>query len=186
MPSAIQSWSIMKVWHLHDFFFWSAVFFLVGIFIASLINVTGSLLAIGLLAVILIFFNKKIFLPFLATTIIGSSYYFIFNHYQKPLELKPEGIVVAVKQKINYQELILDNQIKIIAARHPQYNYGDQVTAQGEIKKSQSPFFNGVISYPKIELINKNRGNSVKAGLINLRLAFEENIKKVLPHDKAV
>lgn len=173
-------------WPLHELFFWSGTFFLIGIALASFLNPIGSLVAVVLLAIVLLFLKKDFLLSLLVITVVGSVYYFVFNHYQKPLELKPEGVVVMAKQKIDYQELVLDNHIKIITARYPRYEYGDQVVAIGEIKKSQSPFLNGVISYPKIELLDKRRGNFLKAQLLHWRLAFEENIKRVLPHDKAV
>ena len=118
--------------------------------------------------------------------IVGSVYYIAFDFYQKPESIASEGIIIQAKQRLNYQELVLDNKIKIITTRYPQYYYGDQITFQGKIKESQSPHFIGFVSYPDINLIAQNKGNAIKANLIKLRIAFEENIKRVLPHDKAV
>ncbi len=130
--------------------------------------------------------------------IIGTTYYIIFDFYQKPKGvtaegLSPElaeGIIIQTKQRLNYQELVLDNKIKIITNRYPQYYYGDQIIFRGKIKsanwRTNSPHFIGFVSYPEIDLIAKNKGNPIKANLIKLRIAFEKNIKRVLPHDKAV
>lgn len=181
-----QLWLATRNWPLHDLFFYSTTFFLVGIGLSSIVNLTTSLLTIALLAIVFLFLKKEVFLPFLVMTVIGSVYYFTFDYLQKPLALKSEGIVIETKQKINHQELILDNKIKIITARYPKYKYGDRIMAAGDIKKSKSPFLNGVVSYPKIELLGENQGNIIKAQLLKWRLAFEDNIKRVLPHDKAV
>jgi len=172
---------------LHEWFFWLSFFFLVGVLIASILpSVVGVVLASLLLASILYFLNQKFLALISLFAIIGSVYYLVFDFYQNRLPLVSKGIIVRAKQRLNYQELVLDNDVKIITARYPKYQYGDKIVADGEIKKSQSPLLRGVMNYPKIQLVGQNQGNKIKAWLVNLRIAFENNLKKVLPHDKAV
>ena len=184
---------------LHDIFFWLSIFFLIGVSLASLIpSFLFATTTAFLFFVIFLLFDKKHLALLSLIIIIGTTYYIIFDFYQKPKGvtaegLSPElaeGIIIQTKQRLNYQELVLDNKIKIITNRYPQYYYGDQIIFRGKIKsanwRTNSPHFIGFVSYPEIDLIAKNKGNPIKANLIKLRIAFEKNIKRVLPHDKAV
>ncbi len=170
---------------LHDFFFWSAVFFLIGIFFASLTTPTGAIIAAALLAAIFLYFDRRQLALLALLAILGSGYYFTFDYLEKRQPLEATGIAVNVKQHLNYQELILDNKLKVITGRHPQYYYGDEIIARGEIKKSRSPLLRGVMSYPEIEIIDTDAGHPLKAALVKLRLAFENNLKNILPQEKS-
>lgn len=177
----------------HDLFFWLGLFFLFGIFFASIINLLGAFLLSLLLCVIFLFLRQNFFAVICLTAIFGIIYYFVFDQSQSqknpPIafdeKVTIEAIVNTAKGKFSNQELILDNKIKIITNRYPEFYYGDKLIISGAMKKSQSPFINGVMSYPQIELTTSNRGNVLKAILIKFRLAFENNLKKVLTHDKA-
>ena len=177
---------------LHDLFFGLAVFFLIGIFFASVINWLGALLSCLLLIIVFLFLDKKFLAVICLMATLGVAYYFIFDQLNKNIELvsgqkiKLESVVSQVKQRFSNQELLLENNVKIIVARYPEFHYGDQLLIEGFIRKSNSPLIGGVMSYPKIELIVTKQGNFLKAALIKTRLAFENNLKKILPHDKAV
>jgi len=170
---------------IHDLFFWLASFFLIGVFFASLINLLGAVVAALLLAVIFLFFDKRSLAALALFVIVGAGYYWFFDYRQNQKPLQPEGTITVIKLHQNYQELIVAGQLKIIAPRQPQYQYGDYIKAEGEIKKSRWPLLRGRMSYPKIKVIAKNQGHRLKATLINFRLAFENNLKKVLPIEKA-
>ena len=169
----------------HDLFFWLAAFFLAGVFFASILPWAGTVLAAALVAAVFSYFGRQQLAVLSLMAIIGSGYYFLFESLENRRSLEPTGVIVTARGHLNYQELILDNDLKIITGRHPAYNYGDEIIAEGEIKKSRSKFFRGVMSYPKIEVIDTNLGHPWKAWLIKLRLAFEDNLKKVLPQEKS-
>ncbi len=155
---------------LHDIFFWSAAFFLIGIFLASIIpSLLFNAVATLLLISVLLFLDRKQLALLSLILIIGSAYYFVFDKYQQNNKFD-SSIVIEAKEHLNYQEIILNDNTRITATRYPEYHYGDQVLVDGK----------------KIKLISHNQGNALKSALIKLRLAFEDNIKKVLPHDKAV
>lgn len=156
---------------LHDLFFWSAAFFLIGIFLASLLpNLLFNIVAAFLFLCVLLIFNKKQLALLSLIIIVGATYFIIFDQYQAINKITPNKIVAEAKEHLNYQEIIFNDNTRINTARYPEYHYGDQVLVDGK----------------KIKLISHNQGNALKSALIRLRLAFEDNIKKVLPHDKAV
>jgi competence protein ComEC len=76
--------------------------------------------------------------------------------------------------------------IKIIVFKYPNYHYGDQAILEGKIKKGQSPFYHGLMFYPKINLLSSGNGWLIKEWLLNFKNQFQENLKKVLPYDRAV
>lgn len=177
---------------IHDLFFGLAVFFLIGIFFSSIISGVGAFLSCVLLVTVFLFFDKKFLAIICLVAILGAAYYSIFDYLNKnsavifDKKIEFESVVHQAKQRFSNQELILDNNIKIITMRYPEFHYGDQLLIEGVIKRSRYALISGLISYPKIELVATERGNLLKTVLIKARLAFENNLKRILPHDKAV
>ncbi|MBU0546702.1 ComEC family competence protein [Patescibacteria group bacterium] len=91
-------------------------------------------------------------------------------------------------QPTNSQEKIL-----IIKWHYPEYKYGDKLEITGLIQEPQ-PFegFNykdylakdgifGVMYQPKIELLEKNRADSLKSTLINIKNKLTDSLNRIMP-----
>lgn len=193
----------MSAMTLHDGFFWSACFFLIGVLVASITagwasGVLPAVLFATLAAATLLFLNKKIFAALALFMTVGSAYYFLFDYYQKDREIifdqKLEfiGTITEDEQRIKSQVFRLDN-IQIITSRYPEFEYGDRIKINGIIKKPAGEFLSyfekegveGLMLFPKIELISKNNGLSIKAALFKIKSFFETSFKKVLPFEQA-
>ena len=197
----------MKV---HDVFFWCACFFLIGVLVASIASgFERQYLIFGLVVLLIgvfIFFVQNFNHGMLSRGIaalslvmfIGGAYYFAHDFYQKDEVLKFgekinfTGVIRDVKFGLENQKIRI-GEIQITAQRYPEFEYGDKVNVDGAIKEipedwqgyfSKEDVF-GLMSFPKIELISKNNGSAIKAGLLKINLAIQNSFKKVLPLEKA-
>ncbi len=186
---------------LHDRFFYTAAFFLMGVMFASatepFITLTPKIIFIMLAAIlaagIIWLCNKTRLLPFTLILIIGSGYYYAYDAYHaNPVIVfnKPtivQGVITDARHHIDSQELTLDSDITIYADRYPTLDYGDRIELHSIIKPPRSPLRAGTVSarYAKIKLISRGNGNAIKEKLLGVRRAFENNIKKVLPREQA-
>lgn len=186
---------------LHDIFFYTAGFFLIGVLVASgtaafielNTQILFIILATTLIATMLWFFNIRRLLPFTAIILLGAGYYLAYDAYhQNPTipfnkEMRVTGIVRDARHHINSQELTLENRVKIYADRYPEFNYGDRIEFTGIITRIHSPFLTGTINarFKQITLIDSGNGNQLKEKLLALRKKFERNLKEVLPHEQA-
>lgn len=183
----------------HDLVFYAMLFFLAGVFIASIFSGMSAavLLAIASAAVFLCF--KKYWLAgFTVFIVIGSSYYFLYDQLRPEPRLvfdqnvKLTGIITEAEQRQKSQKLIIEN-VQITAPRYPSFEYGDKVDARGFIKTPPEEFKNyfakegvsGLMSFPEIKLIAKEQGSPIKSALLKIKNHFEDSYKKVLPFEKA-
>lgn len=185
----------------HDFFFWAGAFFLLGVLLGSL---TAGLpfkffwiLAVTAFLTMLLYWRDKQwnFLIFfiLAGAIYLNFYQYFYQKSDLPLDqfVKITGLIEKADQTIDRQEILARDQkslslVKAIIFRYPNYHYGDLVVIEGKTKKSRSPFYQGLMFYPKINLVSSGNGWRLKTRLLNFKNQFQENLKKVLPYDKAV
>lgn len=100
------------------------------------------------------------------------------------------GVVTeSISQK--NQQLVLDlkespsSKIKVITELYPKFEYGDLISIDGKIKKSDDTFYSLVAYFPKIELIAKHQGAWVKERLFKIKEGFESQFKKFLPPEPA-
>ena len=129
---------------------------------------------------------------------LGAGYYFIFDHFQQDQKIifdrKVEftRIITEAEQRLNSQILRMDD-IRITTSRYPEFEYGDRIKIIGVIKKPEGEFINyfkkegveGIVSFPKIELISKGNGSPIKAELFKIKSFFVGSFKKVLPFEQA-
>lgn len=200
----------MRAMRIHEIFFWSACFFLAGVFIASvtggfeqsfLISVLAILLAISALF-FLSFSQYKLLSHVIAilslTMFLGAGYYFAFDNFRQDkkniFDRKVEftRVITEAEQRLNSQILRLDD-IQIVTSRYPEFEYGDKIKIIGVVKKPEGEFENyfkkegvaGIVSFPKIELVSKGNGSPIKAALLDIKSFFVGSFKKVLPFEQA-
>ncbi len=184
----------------HETFFWGAFFFLIGTLVASAtigFPTTPLRLAfIGIgaaLALTATYALKKPYAPLALVILLGGSYCIAYDLHQQstPLvfgrEIKIEGVITQAEQHLDYQELRLENDIRIHTDKYPAFAYGDRIALTGTIKKSKTPLIRGYVSAYRtnIKVIGRHEGNIIKERLYAVKSAFESNIKKVLPSEKA-
>ncbi len=188
----------------HDLFFWLASFFLAGVALASatipftdifarIFFITFAIL-LGIAILYLIEKNNLIVL-FVVSAIVGVVYFLVYTtlyHTQSVLvrfnkKINIHGIVIRAEHHIDAQALTIDNNLKIFADRYPEFTYGDEIQLIGIAQKSKSPFFAGVVNarHTTITRLKIRQGNTLKEKLFAIKDAFESNLKKTLPHDRA-
>lgn len=198
---------------LHEVFFWAISFFLVGVLVASITYgfsqvyaITG--LVIFLLAAIVWLLKRPalslgIALVCFSFLILGVTYYFLFNHFQKPTgilfdqKVRLTGIIVEAEQRLETQKLVVrsenDVKIGITTQRYPAYEYGEKISVEGIISQPKNEFrgyylkegIAGTMSYGKITVLEKRQGSPIKAALFEIRGFVDSSYKKVLPLEKA-
>ncbi|MEK7114931.1 MAG: ComEC/Rec2 family competence protein [Patescibacteria group bacterium] len=185
---------------LHDLFFWTASFFLLGVLFGSATQdfsykLVWVLVVILIFAILLRLRRSRIF--FVLFVFIGAIYFYVFDYLQThpvPVfdqKIKFYATVKKVDLKINGQELVVKTdtpeiKLKIETFRYPTFNYGDYIEVEGKISKNKSEFISGVLYKPKITLIKTGKGYWLKGELLKIRNGFENNLKKVLPYNQAV
>ncbi len=101
----------------------------------------------------------------------------------------------------SYQDIYLQTklsgaEVKILvkAPRYPKYSYGDLITVNGPVKKPEPEGYaqylakegvSAVVSYPKIELVAKDKGVSFKAFLFDFKNSIVEEFGKILPAEES-
>ncbi len=174
-----------------------------GVFIASVASGFSSAylisaLSIGIVATVVFYFKKSL-LVFMLAVILGSGYYFVFSSvsrgpgliFGKKVELT--GVVQEAEQRLNSQKLVINN-IQLTTPRYPEFEYGDLIKAAGVINPPDEKFagyfkkegIDGLMQFPKLELVSKNHGSPLKAALLKIKKFFVSAYKKVLPFNKAV
>ncbi len=193
--------------NIHDVAFWLCLFFLIGI--ASAILFTGGLYLITLLVILASFyflFIKKYNLAWLILfVIVGAVYYQLFSYFQ----LKNINIPFGEQREFSglvegsrggaTQELKLsligeyEGDISVRLRSYPEFKYGDVVKVIGKIDKPEEQYNKyflsrgifGQINFPEIELVEKNKGNYIKAKLFSINEKIKNIFKASLPKEKA-
>lgn len=188
---------------LHSYFFWAASFFLTGVLIASifsswLVSFWPAFLLTIFICLLFLFLGKKILALLAIFMVLGSAYYFLYDFYQKDeiLEFGKKvdviGVIREVKTGLSSQKIRI-GEIQITAQRYPAFEYGDEVEVEGTIKEipeEQRGYFSkegifGLMSFPKITLLSKNKSSFIKSGLLKINFFIQESFKKVMPQEKA-
>jgi len=183
--------------NIHDLAFWLCLFFLIGIVLATLFTGGLYLIAPFVITVSFYFFLiKKNNLAWLILFIIvGAAYYHFFSYFQLKninIPFGKEGELSGLVEEVRggaTQELKLSltgeyrGDISVRLSPYPEFRYGDAVKITGKINKPDEQYKNyflsrgifGQTNFPKIELIEKDQGNFIKAKLFS----FKENIKNI-------
>ena len=191
---------------IHDIAFWICAFFLLGVFLMSFSgNILLILIGTFLAAVYLLFLGNKNFSVLVLAVLAGSFYYQSFGFLEKrtnlPLENNSEftGVVQKVDQASLKQNLVLaleppySGQIRVSARPYPAFDYGDRIRLVGKVKELPPSYAGYYLSkriiaisdLPKIEILEKNQGNYLKANLLKFKSRLVEVFQKILPSDKS-
>ena len=188
---------------LHDAAFYAAIFFILGVALASLAGdvsykwlflVAGTLMAFTFIWVL----NKNVIAVFTLFLFVGGAYYFAYDFWQTSNNLifNQKVLVRGVITKVSSGETGQQIQVGSVRAylkTYPNYEYGDLVEIVGEIKPPQDKAKNylskegvaGIMIFPSTQVLAKNKGNFIMASLNKLKLAIVGNLNKVLPQEKA-
>jgi ComEC/Rec2-related protein len=195
-----MSWLKIKSLPPHETFFWAAFFFLAGTLAASAtVNFPSTLMRaefIGIAATLILItlqWLKKPYAPLALVLLLGGIYCITYDLHRQAEritfghETKIEGIILQAEQHLDYQELRLANNIVITADRYPAFAYGDRIRLTGTVRRSKSPLVRGYVTahHTNIKIIGRHEGSVIKEYLYAFKSAFENNLKKVLPSEKA-
>lgn len=184
----------------HDAFFWTAVFFLLGVLLGSATADFSYPLFWGLgvtLAVASLLWLRERRLAFLCLFLGLGAFYFYLTQSWRETSLLPfdrpatfaalvqESQITGADQKL-FLKTEGGQEITVSAFRHPRYRYGDRVMATGVVKKPRSPLTDGFMTRPELRLIAQGQGWWIKRQLFSLREKFQDNLKAVLPYTHAV
>ncbi|MBI5079253.1 ComEC/Rec2 family competence protein [Candidatus Wolfebacteria bacterium] len=199
---------------IYDVAFYASAFFLSGVFFASAgLNFSTIILINFFLAVILFFFfppksKKGYWLAGLSLIIVfGAFYYFWFNKDQlknvkiiTDQQMNFNGVVFKNPEAGDYQKLTVELQppysgkISVKLHSYPAFNYGDLLSFNGVIEKPTSQSYAnylvkdgifGISDFPRAELIGRNKGSKIKAGLFELKEKIILGFEKTLPPENA-
>ncbi len=192
---------------LHDFAFYTALFFILGTAAASLnLNIwLFFILAIVLGFLLLTSMSKKAiaFLLILRLVVVFTFVGFLgFFYYHFYLALGRENIVFD--KEIIFQGSVFkepvhglrseevniklrpphEGEVRIYTSPTRQFHYGDLIEVKGEIVKSPTGRLN-VTSFPEIEIISRNNGNPIKTKLFQFKERLIANLNAVLAPQEA-
>lgn len=200
---------------IHDIAFWSASFFLIGIFLQSAgFSIFVSIAAAILAAVLFLFFGyskksiKFFWFAGLSFMIIAGVFYaFLWEKNQTndvnivfDKKINFSGIAVDVPQRGNQQELVIKLQppysgkISVKTRPYPIFEYGDLIEFEGVIREPQPPNYRrylakdgifGTSAFPKTELKTKNQGNKTKPFLFGVKTKAVSIFQKIFAPEKA-
>jgi len=198
---------------LYDVFFFVAIFFFVGIFLASFIShlliIALTSLFLGALFLFLGYFkeNKKFLWVsgLIIFIIIGAFYYFWDDRKIQKTNLifnqtaNFSGVIIDVERGLS-QKLIVNllapqkGLVLIKTKQYPSFQYGDLINFEGVAKKTDKSSYGNylrkdrivaVMDYPRISFIKNNQGNFIKAKLLILKDKIIETFQRIFSSEKA-
>jgi len=198
----------------YDIFFFSIVFFLIGILAASfgigfpVISVFAALSAVIFLLWKVLKEQKSVVLVFLVVFIlIGAGYYRWDDSKFKDMkisfnkEISFDGLVVDDPQySFNIQTLTIQlnepskGEIQVKLMLYPQYHYGDKLSFKGRIEETPIGSYanylakeriNGSSNFPEAKLIESGLGSKIKSALFNFKHSIIDSYQKVLAPKQA-
>lgn len=189
-------------------FFFSCLYFIVGIFAASFLTVGFSLVLLGAAAAIILFIDKKTRLAggFLVLFLLGilrcSSAFRISNNSAQNLADEKMHIIRGViveepDERLTYTNLTvkpeyLDGKILIRTEKYAGYKYGDEIIAEGkiEIAKEDDEFswrgylmrygIQAVMFRPDISLESSGNGSGLYAAILSAKQYLKRKIEQSL------
>jgi competence protein ComEC len=188
-------------------FFFSAFFFIFGIFLKSLdlgfFTIHISILSfLSFLFLKLTKFKKYYLLSFLSFFILFGAFYYTLDdlNFKSNLPVfnkKISSYGVISSNPINkdnslnfYLDIESGSKILVRTSKYPSYDYGDKLFFSGVIKKPNTKSYenylakegvSGVLYYPDINFINSGNGSNFKSFLYSTRNNVHKSFKKILP-----
>ncbi|MEX2054271.1 MAG: ComEC/Rec2 family competence protein [Candidatus Colwellbacteria bacterium] len=177
---------------LHDRAFYLALFFLIGVGAAGL-NIWIYFALIGAFLLARFFFSLKVRVSLALTLICFAGVFYTELHQaltkpEIPLEEQTtlRGTIWAEPiEAISHAELEVKleepnrGRVFVYTSLDAPYRYGDEVSLTGEVQVS--PRGRYIVSFPKIEVISKDQGSSIKSALIGLKRGLVHKLRAVLP-----
>lgn len=200
---------------IHDIAFWSASFFLIGVFLQSAgFSIFVSIAATILVAVLFLFFGyskksiKFFWLAGLSFVIIAGVFYcFWWDKSQMKnaniafdRKINFSGVVIDDSKHGNQQELVVElkppysGKILVKTRPYPVFEYGDLIEFEGVIREPQPPDYRrylakdgifGTNAFPQLELKTKNQGGKIKSFLFGIKRKAVSVFQKVFAPEKA-
>lgn len=197
---------------LYKLFFYSSLFFILGIFIASIeLPFWYAVLLILILFICLLFrFGWHPIILISLLILIGSFYYLIDDYrYYKNVHLvvgaeEFRGTIVTDPNRYeDYQSFYLKSlnnssypNIKILvkAKLTQKYLYGDELQIRGKFKSPPEGYFgkylakeriSGTVNYPEITLLGSQNGSRIFSTLFYVKNYINESFRKTLNKDEA-
>ncbi len=178
--------------HLHDKAFYASFFFIAGVAASSFgVNIWLSLIVGFAAGMLLLSGNWKSTAVLTLIILLGSLYFNFYNSLRSEIipfgeKVNVEGVVFREpKHGIKSQQLDVKlrhpnlGEIRIYTQTLPRFEYGDVLGIEGVIDKSPSGRLN-IASFPKISVIEKGEGGSIKSALFRLRGKMISNLNAVL------
>ncbi|MDP3953339.1 MAG: ComEC/Rec2 family competence protein [bacterium] len=177
---------------LHDKAFYLALFFIIGAGAVGF-EIGIYLALIGAFLLARFFFSLKTKTSLLLTLVcfLGVFYghlYQVLNKAVFPLEEQAtlQGLVVAEPEEgINYTELEVElekphrGRVLVYTSLEGRYRYGDKIAFTGEVELASWGRY--IASFPKIEIIERDQGSSIKSYLIGFKGKLVDKLRAVLP-----
>ena len=195
-------------------FLYFCLSFIGGIFLNSFFNFSQPILISFLILGILLI---SVFWPYKKLVVVGFCILFlvagIWRHQQalSKIVYPKEKAITFVGQIIQEPDVRDDNikltvkaeniegKILVTAHRYPEYRYGDKLRMTGKLKIPQTmEDFNypgylakegiySVMSWPEIELLEKNQGNPVFANILSFKNKLRESVyQNLLPPQSSI
>ena len=200
--------------HSYDIFFFSIVFFLIGILAASfgigfpVISVFAALSAVIFLLWKVLKEQKSVILVFLVVFIlIGAGYYklddskFKDNKIDFNKKINFSGLVTEDPQYSSNTQILtvkLDEsykgKIQVKLMLYPQFHYGDKISFRGKIEKPPLDSYasylvkeriNGLANFPDAKLEKSGLGSPIKSALFRFKNSIIASYQKVLTPKQA-
>lgn len=198
----------------YETFFYGGVFFLIGVFAASLgalpFFVTVSTFVLGGLFLLFYFWDadkKNIwFACLLIFVIVGSVYYriddsrFHLAHIPIGKTIQFSGLVVSDPiQKEDTQEMrvAFSEPFRaniLVRTNQSKFSYGDMIEGSGTIKIEtdsgyarylEGQYIRGTMNFPSVQKISGNNGSAIKSALLNVKHKITNAFADVLPPEEA-
>ena len=199
----------------YDIFFFSAFFFLMGVFLASIGAGFWILTIVFLVAAIFLlwwFFHKNkrfLWLTGLLFFVIVGALYYTWDD-----ERFRQNADIPFDEQVSFSGLVVSNpmvksssqefkfklyspfkgNILVKTGLYPGVRYGNELSVQGVIKRPFSTGYarylekervNGTLSFAKIKITDSGKGSVIKGRLFGIRNSIMASFGKVLPREEA-
>jgi len=128
--------------------------------------------------------GKRIFLTSLLLIILVGLRIIGLNSGNKIEKEVISGVIIKEPTTQGSSQKFQLNGISVTTKRYPEYHYGDQIEIK-RLKTGNKSSNSNIIYYPKIYLIDRNKGNILLSWIYKLRQRVEEIYQNFLPGREA-
>ncbi len=189
---------------LHDIAFYAAIFFLIGVFLASsFLDSARAVYAVAgatVLAPVLFYFWRGAILATLSVAVGLGGFYMLLYDFTATKDIMPFGVVTTISGIVNRAAptsagfRVDVGSARLTLPRYPEYKYGDKISATGVLAEPPAEMrlrllkdgITGTMLRPEISLIESGLGNPIAAYLYGIKERVEEIFRLVLPRQEAL